>query len=250
MRAWPSDLAVVIPVYNHSAHIGRVIRDLRHQGASVTVVNDGSTDSSAAVAQTAGAHVISYPDNRGKAAALRIGFEHAANTGWSRVLTCDADGQHPLAAITSLSHASASQPNALWLGRRCMTGAPARSRVGRWCSNLGVAMACGLWPGDSQSGLRIYPVQQTVGLTPGGRGFSWEVDILVRARRAGIPVRSHPVPVVYPRSRVSHFRPVADTLATAASLLRGSGRRVTETGQPGRTGAGEVSPAVGLGQSS
>lgn len=91
---------VVIPAYNESKSIGRVIRDLfKHGYKEILVVDDGSSDNTAEVASVAGAHVLRHEINRGQGAALQTGNEYALSRGADIVVHFDADGQFDAADI-------------------------------------------------------------------------------------------------------------------------------------------------------
>ena len=86
-------ILALIPGYEEGPRIGRVVEAARRH-LPVLVVDDGSTDDTAARAEAAGARVIRQVPNQGKGAALRAGFRLALDEGWDAVLTLDADGQH------------------------------------------------------------------------------------------------------------------------------------------------------------
>lgn len=219
-------MLALVPVFNHREQVGRVVAGLRALGAPVLVVDDGSSDGSGEAAAAAGAEVHRLPGNRGKGAALHAGMALAGDRGYRQVLTCDADGQHPPDAVTTLV-AAAGDAEAIHIGRRCMTGAPAASRFGRWWSNLWVWVCTGWWVGDSQSGLRVYPVPATSRLPVRAGRYAWEVEVLVRAAWAGLAVRHAAVPVIYPPDRVSHFHALKDNVRTAFAFTRLVTRRLT-----------------------
>ncbi len=88
-----SRIALVMPALNEAVTIADVVgAAARH--ASVVVVDDGSTDATAALARGAGAIVVSHGVNRGYDGALNTGFAEAASRGFEAVITLDADGQH------------------------------------------------------------------------------------------------------------------------------------------------------------
>ena len=98
----PSSVSVVIPAYNEAAAIGGVVRGL-YGGApwrEVLVVDDGSTDDTAAQATGAGARVVRHPYNKGNGAAVKTGIREASG---EYVLIIDADGQHPPADAVRLA---------------------------------------------------------------------------------------------------------------------------------------------------
>src|SRR5690349_12474402 len=94
----PGGIVALIPAHDEAARIGPVVAGaLRH--VPVLVVDDGSSDATAATAATAGARVLSLDPNRGKGAALRAGFAVALDDGAEAVITLDGDGQHDPAEI-------------------------------------------------------------------------------------------------------------------------------------------------------
>ena len=97
-------LSIVLPAKNESAAIGSTVAGIRQQypdtaEVEVLVVNDGSSDDTAAVAQAAGARVVHHPYSKGNGAAIKTG----ARAAQGEVLVfMDADGQHDPADIPRL----------------------------------------------------------------------------------------------------------------------------------------------------
>ncbi len=89
-----SEVLVVIPAFNESATIAKVVSEVFASGFACVVVDDGSTDSTAHIAKKVGAAVLSLPFNTGVGGALRCGFRYAIENGYKAVIQCDADGQH------------------------------------------------------------------------------------------------------------------------------------------------------------
>ncbi|MCI0142232.1 glycosyltransferase family 2 protein [Arthrobacter bambusae] len=85
-----------MPAWNESEAIGSTIREVFAFGppCDVLVVDDGSRDNTAAVAQGAGATVLQLPFNMGVGGAMRTGFKYAKSHGYTQVIQVDADGQH------------------------------------------------------------------------------------------------------------------------------------------------------------
>jgi glycosyltransferase involved in cell wall biosynthesis len=92
--AEPGQVSVVIPAYNEAGAIGDVVRAVSAVPGwhEVLVVDDGSSDATAAEAEQAGARVIRHPYNKGNGAAVKTGIREARG---EVVLLLDADGQHP-----------------------------------------------------------------------------------------------------------------------------------------------------------
>ena len=95
---------VFIPAWNEEASIAEVIGDVREHvpEADVLVVDDGSTDGTAARAREAGVLVASLPFNQGLGAALQTGYLYALREGYSCCAHLDADGQHPASEVRRL----------------------------------------------------------------------------------------------------------------------------------------------------
>ena len=95
---------VFIPAWNEAASVADVIADVRERlpGADVLVIDDGSTDATAARAREAGAIVASLPFNQGLGAALQTGYLYALRGGYDFCAHLDADGQHPPAEVERL----------------------------------------------------------------------------------------------------------------------------------------------------
>lgn len=95
---------IVMPALNEEEAIGGVIREVLTllPGVNLLVVNDGSTDRTAEVAQAAGATVATLPYNLGVGGAMRVGFKYALAQGLDNVVQIDADGQHNPAEVHRL----------------------------------------------------------------------------------------------------------------------------------------------------
>lgn len=95
---------IIMPAWNESVVIAGTIRDVLKHGpaCSVLVVDDGSTDDTAAIAEAAGAHVLRLPFNMGVGGAMRAGFTLAERLGVRKVIQVDADGQHNPSDIEKL----------------------------------------------------------------------------------------------------------------------------------------------------
>ncbi len=100
----PVRTLVFIPAWNEEASVTSVIADVRANlpESDVLVVDDGSTDATAARAREAGAVVASLPFNQGLGAALQTGYLYALRQGYGCCAHLDADGQHPAAEVARL----------------------------------------------------------------------------------------------------------------------------------------------------
>ena len=112
-----SHIIALIPAYNESQHISQVVRQALKY-LPVLVVDDGSQDSTALDAETAGAEVLRQVPNQGKGAALINGFRLAVQRGYDAIVMLDADGQHDPDEIPAFLKAFADSHPDLIVGQR------------------------------------------------------------------------------------------------------------------------------------
>jgi glycosyltransferase involved in cell wall biosynthesis len=95
---------VIIPAYNEENNISSVIDNIREYSSNVDiiVIDDGSNDSTAAMAQKAGAFVICHPFNMGYGVALQTGYKYAVEKNYDVLVQMDGDGQHKANYIPEL----------------------------------------------------------------------------------------------------------------------------------------------------
>jgi len=87
-------ICAVLPAYNEAKTIASVVKEVKDKVDEVIVIDDGSGDLTADLAQQAGAKVLTHFLNRGQGAALQTGINFALNQGADIIVTFDADGQH------------------------------------------------------------------------------------------------------------------------------------------------------------
>lgn len=230
----PISPVVVAPTYNNATTVVQVLDGARRLGLPIIVINDGSTDNTpvvleawrSALPQPAVVTLLAHPRNRGKAAALRTGFEAAASAGHTHAVTLDTDGQLDPAQIPDLLAVARRHPDALVVGARDerQRDYPALSRLGRRASNLLVRLESGVRVRDSQCGLRVYPLALLRALRCRAGRYAFETEVITRAGWAGCPVLDVPVACRYAGlpggRRVSHFRPLVDSLRAVALHAR------------------------------
>jgi hypothetical protein len=95
---------VFIPAWNEEASLPAVLADVRTElpDVDVLVIDDGSTDATAAVARAGGADVVSFPRNRGLRAGIAEGYRQALKRGYEYCGRLDADGQHPAGELRGM----------------------------------------------------------------------------------------------------------------------------------------------------
>lgn len=212
-------VAILIPAFQEAATIQDVVRRCRATlpGALLLVVDDGSTDGTAALAAAAGATVLAGHGNEGKGAALRRGMRAAMAQGVRLIATLDGDGQHQPEELPRLL--AETGPGRFVIGSRrgCSGSQPWPRRFANRFADFWISWAARHPVMDSQCGFRIYPVEALGDLSQyDGRapGFAFESEVLIDASRAGWRTVAVDIQVLYGEAlrRRSHFRPVVDIL--------------------------------------
>lgn len=219
MREPEKNAIAIIPAYNEAGTIRSVAsRTLRYVDC-VVVVDDGSTDLTAAALRELPVTVLRHPRNLGKAAAIRRGMQYAVAQGSGAIITLDGDGQHDPADIPTLLAMHRRDPHAIVIAarRRHRHNIPRLRALAQRIADGWISLAAGCAVEDSQSGFRLYPVSAwTAAGWPcdPASGFVFESEILIEAGRSGIPIRSVPVSAIYGRHlRQSHFQSGRDIAA-------------------------------------
>jgi glycosyltransferase involved in cell wall biosynthesis len=202
----------VIPAHDEAARIEAVVEGaLGH--VPVLVVDDGSSDETAALAEAAGARVLRQSPNQGKGAALRAGFAAALADGAEAVITLDGDGQHDPAEIPGFLGAYARRTIAgsateLIVGRRDFRRMPPVRRLANWLGTVVLSVALGRWIADNQSGYRLVG-KRLMAATAGSAeaGFAFEVEMIAVCLREGWPIAWLPVRTIY-AGETSHIQPM------------------------------------------
>jgi len=203
-------LSIVIPAFNEAGRLPHALARIDDYLCSrdelcpveVLVVDDGSTDGTATLAEgfaaapTLGIRTLVHPRNRGKGAAVRTGLR--ASTG-QYVLLCDADLATPITELPRVMQDADEQ--SILIGSRALDRTRIlvkqpllRDLMGRVFNLLAQALVLpGIW--DSQCGFKLFPGSVARRLAESQRidGFAFDVELLARARAAGLSVREIPV---------------------------------------------------------
>ncbi len=101
-----NELLIIIPAYNEEDNIGKVLTELQQLletlSFDVLVINDASTDRTAAIVKEKGFKVVNLIYNMGYGCGLQTGYKYAVRHGYKYVIQMDADGQHDTCNIKEL----------------------------------------------------------------------------------------------------------------------------------------------------
>jgi glycosyltransferase involved in cell wall biosynthesis len=179
----------------------------------VLVVDDGSTDDTAGLAQNARAVVVSHGRNLGKGAALRTGLSQALKRGFVWAITLDGDGQHAPEDLSAFRHCAEQTGALLVVGNRMREARSMpwlRRQVNRWMSRQ-LSRRAGRRLPDTQCGFRLIHLKTWATLPLKTKHFEVESETLMAFLAAGQPVEFVPIRVIRNRRR-SRIQPLADSV--------------------------------------
>ena len=235
---------VVIPAYNEARFIGSVVLQARQHASKVIVVDDGSTDDTASIAQAAGAELLQNHTNLGKAAALSKGFVRARKLAVRPgspvkvVAVLDGDGQHQPAELPLLAAPILAGNADLVVGSRFLG---VKSHIPRWrifgqqALTLATNIGSGFRLTDSQSGFRAFSIQALQALDFEADGFSVESEMQFLAQEKGFRVVEVPIHAIY--AEPAKRNPIHHGLTVVEGILKlvGQYRPMFYFGVPGVT---------------
>lgn len=203
LRNEPDHRGVValIPAYNEQRFIGSVVLLTRHYVEQVIVIDDGSADETAAVAEAAGAQVIRMGVNQGKAAALLAGFRAVMKIeGLRAAVLIDGDGQHLPEELPIVVQPVLDDEADLVVGSRFLetrSEIPLWRQVGQhgltWITN----QASGIHLTDSQSGFRALSPRAVKMLAFQSNGSAVESEMQFAVREHNLRVLEVPIRCLY-----------------------------------------------------
>ncbi|HTY52984.1 MAG TPA: glycosyltransferase family 2 protein [Methanomicrobiales archaeon] len=212
---------LAIPCFNETLTIGSVILRAQHWVNEILVVNDGSTDDTVAVAQRAGAKVLSHPKNMGYGAALRSCFDYARQHDFDSLIILDGDGQHDPGDIPDFIEALNRGDADIVIGSRFLDGQsdiPFYRRIGMKVLDQVTSIASSRDISDSQCGYRAYGRKAIESIRIENMDMGAGSEILSQIRANNLRVREIPIQVRYDVPSASSQNPVAHGLEVLGNL--------------------------------
>lgn len=226
-------VCVVIPAYNEASSIEAVVKGVANElkvaniPSTIVVVDDGSRDTTAQKAKSAGAFVIRHILNSGAGAATATGLSYAYQSGFDIAATMDADGQHLPSDVLKGIKLIQKENCDLLIGSRLIDN-HGMSRV-KVLGNKGLSIITrvlfGINSTDSQSGLRIFSRTALSQLRWKTSGYEFCSEMLWRAKQTGLLISEYPIKAVYTDYSMSKGQNNWNGVNIVKSLLR---RRIVE----------------------
>lgn len=213
------NFSIVIPARNEAAALANLLPELRrlHPRCDLIVVDDGSSDGTARIAEQSGARLVSLPYSAGNGAAIKAGARAAA-TG--TIVFMDGDGQHAPADVQRLlAELKGGYLMAVGARNRESQASVFRLLANRLYNTL-ASWITGQRIADLTSGFRAVRTEQFrefLHILP--NGFSYPTTVTMAFLRAGYPVRYIPITAAARVGR-SHIRPLRDGVRFALIIFR------------------------------
>jgi len=215
-------ILVCIPAFNEGKIIDKVIKNCLKFADNVIVCDDGSTDNTYEIADSAGAEVIRHEKNIGKGESLRSLFKFARHSNHDIIVTIDGDGQFLPEEIPKLVKGIENDKSDLVIGYRFddTTEMPDYRRFGNKILDKMTNMVEEISVRDTQSGFRAYSKKVIDVIDFKMKGFGADAEILIDATKKGFRLSEEKITVIYDTgSKTSTKNPISHTGEVISSLL-------------------------------
>jgi glycosyltransferase involved in cell wall biosynthesis len=216
------NFCVLICAHNEAGFIERVVRTaLEQTPCKVVVVDDGSTDRTAELAEQAGAYVLRNPENLGKGVSLKRGFELVRERNCDAVVVVDGDGQHDPCEIQRFLDAYERTKIPILVGNR-MADTAGMPFVRKWTNRFMcwvLNRLTKMYVADPPCGFRFYRTDVLPFIMSDEKRFAFEFDILIHAALRNIRVDSVRVSTIYHDQRHSQVAPMRDAWLLLRTVL-------------------------------
>ncbi|MDL2227594.1 glycosyltransferase family 2 protein [Odoribacter sp. OttesenSCG-928-L07] len=227
-------VCIIIPTYNNSKTLAKVIDSVSIYSTHIYVVNDGSTDNTSEILNDyhSKVSIINIEKNRGKGNALKQGFKRAYQDGYDYAISIDSDDQHDAKYIPMFYNGIAKNPHSIIIGSRNLSqeNKPTKNTFANKFSNFWFNLQTLSKVKDTQSGYRAYPLKKISKMKLITTRYECELEILVRMAWKNTKIIEIPIEAYYApkEERVTHFRNVdflrislMNTLLTILALTYG-----------------------------
>jgi glycosyltransferase involved in cell wall biosynthesis len=184
---------VVLPAYNEGAALPHVLDELAtslDRSYEVLVVDDGSTDDTAEVAERFPCRLVRHSENRGKGVAIRTGIAQAQG---ENVVIMDADATYPVPAIAEMVALLGENDLVRGIREGSEESMPPINRIGNWFFNKLLSISHGLEGTDHLSGLYGMRREAALRLGTEATGFDIETEIGIKAQARNLKVAEVPI---------------------------------------------------------
>jgi dolichol-phosphate mannosyltransferase len=216
---------VVLPAYNEEIGLAALLPslvELSRDRFEVVVVDDGSTDATASLAESFGCRVVRHAANSGKGVAVRTGLSAARG---DKVIIMDADDTYPVDAVMELINRLDECEMVVGVRTLGRTNIPPLNRFGNAVLTTAIRLASGSPWTDPLTG--FYGMRRNVleRMDLQSNGFTLEAEIAMKSVRLGLRVMDHPI-VYRARAGASKLHPIRDGIRIAGTIASLGMRRL------------------------
>ncbi len=213
-------IGVLLPVFNEEGTIGILIKKIKLVVSDVVIVDDGSSDSTVAIAGKEGVHLINHTKRMGKGQALISGFEYMLKEGYDAVITMDGDLQHDPKELSNFIGMAQESPVDIIVGNRIdrKKSMPLVRRLTNQIMSEIISMLVKQDIPDSKCGYRLIKRNVLEDIKLKCKNFEIESEILLKAGKRNFKIGSILIKTIY-LDRKSYINPFIDTCRFFALLL-------------------------------
>ena len=211
-----------IPAFNEEKNIASIIMKLKKVTDHIIVCNDGSTDMTEEISKELDVIVINHSRNMGYGSAIRSIFLKAKELQADILVTFDADGQHRVEDIQSVTQPIIDNKADIVIGSRFLEN---KSDIPEY-RKFGIKVITKITNSslkekltDSQSGFRAYSKNVLKDVTPSESGMGVSTEILIKASNAGHKIAEVPITIMYGSDTSTH-NPVSHGTSVLFSTIK------------------------------
>ena len=211
-----------IPAFNEEKNIASIIMKLKKVTDHIIVCNDGSTDMTEEISKKLDVVVITHSRNMGYGSAIRSIFLKAKELQADILVTFDADGQHRVEDIQSVTQPIIDNKADIVIGSRFLES---KSDIPEY-RKFGIKVITKITNSslkekltDSQSGFRAYSKNVLKDVTPSESGMGVSTEILIKASNTGHKIAEVPITIMYGSDTSTH-NPVSHGTSVLFSTIK------------------------------
>ena len=236
----PPRVVAGMPMYNEEETIGTVVTMALRHVDEVICIDDGSSDSSARIAEACGATVIRHRGNQGYGAALKTLFKTMRSKDADVLVVLDSDGQHDTSDIPKLVQPILDEEADFTIGSRFIEGGegndmPAYRRLGIKVITAASNLTSDLGIKDTQSGFRAFSRKAIDRLRFDADGMELSLEMLEDAKEKQLSIQEVPTIIRYDVPKGSNFTAISHgfTVLSWALLSLSQKKPLLTLGIPG-----------------
>ena len=215
-------VSIGIPAFNEENNIAKIIVKLKEITESIIVCDDGSSDSTAEIAENLGAIVVKHEKNKGYGAAINSIFKKANEIDSDVLVTFDADGQHRAQDLETILEPIIENKSDIVIGSRFLdkqSDVPNYRKFGIKVITQVTNVSIKEKLTDSQSGFRAYNKKVLENIIPSDLGMGISTEILIKASKQEMRITEVPIKILYQGDTSTH-NPISHGTSVIMSTIK------------------------------